>query len=118
MKKYFMKGTDDELQFGDVIELDLVGNEDGVTKHTHLECKFCPELVDELLKEDIIEVKKTKDEKDKTGSAWTFKKEYKKEDLIDFDDDSLEKKVEELENRVIELEGIVADLMAELDIDE
>ena len=118
MKKYFMKGTEDELQFGDVIELDFVGEEDGVTKHTHLECKFLPELVDELLKEDIVEVRETKDKKEKAG-VWTFKKDCKKEDLINFDEENaLEKKVTELEDRVIELEGIIADLMDELEEDE
>ena len=118
MKKYFMKGTDDELKFGDVIELDLVGDEKGVIKHTHLECKFIPELVDELLKEDIIEVKTT-EEKPKKAGVWTFKKDYEKKDLIDFgSDDSLAKQVAELEDRVTELEGTVADLMAELEEDE
>ena len=129
MKKYFMKGTEDELQFGDVIELDFVGEEDGVTKHTHLECKFLPELADELLKEDIIEVRESKG---KSG----FKKAHHEDDLIDFDlkefseavaddieelddrQESLEEKVTELEDRVIELEGVLADLMDNLDKDE
>ena len=122
MKKYFMKGTDDELQYGDVIELDLVGTEDGVTKHTHLECKFCPELIDELLEEEIIEVKETKEKKDKKATEWTFKKTCTKDDLIDFGDSkkekSLNEKVEELEDRIIELEDIIADLLAELEEDE
>jgi hypothetical protein len=71
VQKYFMAGTDDELQFGDVIELDFVGEEDGVKKHTHLEVKFQPELVGELLKEGVIETDIEEED----------------EDLVDFDDE-------------------------------
>ena len=102
MKKYFMNGTEDELSYGDMIELDFIGEEDGVTKHSHLECKFVPELVDELLKEDIIEVREVKEKKPKA--------EPKKEPL--------EKRVTELEDRVVELEEVIANLMDELEEDE
>lgn len=61
-KKYFMKDTEDELQFGDMIELDYVGEEDGVKKHTHLEVKFLPEYVDDLLEEEIIEEREVEDD--------------------------------------------------------
>ena len=55
MKKYFLTGTDDELQFGEMIELDFTKDgKHGVTHH-HLECKFIPELVDMLLDNEIIE---------------------------------------------------------------
>ena len=69
MKKYFMKGTDDEVQVGDVIEVTLFGDEDGVRKHTHMECKFRLEFADELIDADIIEEREVED------------------DLIDFSDD-------------------------------
>lgn len=56
MKKYFMTGTDEEIQFGEMIELDFTkDSKNGVTHH-HMECKFIPELVDMLLENDIIEV--------------------------------------------------------------
>lgn len=100
-KKYFMKGTDDELQFNDIIELDFVGEEDGVTKHSHLEIEFLPELVDQLLEEEIIEVQET-DEED--------------EDLIDFgveDKQLLQdaiKDIAELDERIRTLESMVKTL--------
>ena len=63
MKKYFMKGTEDEIQFGDELELDLTKEmENGHTKHHHLECKFIPDLIPLLLENDIIEVQECDDE--------------------------------------------------------
>lgn len=57
MTKYFMKGTDDEVQFGDLLELDFTKeNEDGKMVHHHMECKFVPELLDMLLDNDIIDI--------------------------------------------------------------
>ena len=50
-----MKGTDDELQFGDQIELDITKDEEDRTVHRHMDCKFIPELVELLLENDIIE---------------------------------------------------------------
>lgn len=96
MKKYFMKGTDDELQFGDMIELDFVGEEDGVKKHTHLEVKFLPEYVDELLEEKVIEEKEVESENEN-------------DDLIDFNEDfegfkeAVAEDVEEINDRLREL---------------
>ena len=96
MKKYFMKGTDDELQFGDVIELDFVGEEDGKTKHTHLEVEFMPEVVDDLLEQEVIEVSGDEDEEEE-------------KELIDFDSEESEI-LEELDDRMTDLEGRVAEL--------
>ena len=100
-KKYFMKETDDELQFNDIIELDFVGEEDGVTKHSHLEIEFLPELVDQLLEEGVIEVQET-DEED--------------EDLIDFEDaekvlQDHEQMIEHLTERIEALEKDIKRLM-------
>ncbi len=68
MKKYFMKGTEDEIQFGDELELDLTKEmENGHTKHHHLECKFIPELIPLLLENDIIEVQECDDEPEDEG---------------------------------------------------
>ena len=53
-----MKGTEDELQFGDMIEIDMKGEmKNGKVKHKHLECKFVPELADLLIENGVIEVK-------------------------------------------------------------
>ena len=99
-KKYFMKGTDDELQFNDIIELDFVGEEDGVTKHSHLEIEFLPELVDQLLEEEVIEVREDEDD----------------EELIDFEDaekvlQDHEQMIEHLTERIEALEKDIKRLM-------
>ena len=61
--KFFMAGTDDELQFGDTIEVDLT-KEAGKNhvKHHHIECKFHPMLVDILLEKGIIEEREVEEE--------------------------------------------------------
>lgn len=84
MKKYFMAESGEELNFGDMIELDFVGEEDGVKKHSHVEMKFIPEVVDDLLEEEIITVKEVKD------------RNYP----------------ESLEDRVTDLEEVIAELLA------
>lgn len=56
MKKYFMKGTSDEVKFGDMIVLDLTEDkEDGKVLHHHLDCKFVPDLIPMLLEQEVIE---------------------------------------------------------------
>ena len=103
MKKYFMKGTDDEVLEGDMIEVTLVGEEDGVTKHSHLELKFMPEFAESLIEEDIIEEREVEDEE---------------EDLIDYDDYPCEELValmenfESLKKRVSKLEELCKALSA------
>ena len=85
VKKYFMAGTDDELQFGDIIELDMVKEENGKKKHRHIECEFCPLVMDFLLKDNLIEEREVET------------------DIIDFDEeDDLEDEelFEALENMV------------------
>lgn len=101
-----MQETAEELEFGDMIVLDLSHDmENGHTKHHHLECKFMPELVPILLEEDIIEEKEVKEEKP-----------------LDFQDNppmiegllkanqNLEKRVYTLEKAVIKLHEIVTSL--------
>lgn len=69
MKKYFMKDSGEELQFGDMIELDFTKDtEDGHTSHHHMECKFIPGLIPMLLEQEIIEEKEFKDENPDTTS--------------------------------------------------
>ena len=56
MKKYFLKNSNEELKFGDIIEMDFTKDtEDGHTRHHHLECKFIPDLIPLLLKQDCLE---------------------------------------------------------------
>lgn len=59
-----MQETAEELEFGDMIVLDLSHDmENGHTKHHHLECKFMPELVPILLEEGVIVEKEVKENK-------------------------------------------------------
>lgn len=104
MKKYFMKGTDNELQFGDMIELDLSKDlPDGHTKHHHLECKFLPELVPLLLEDDIIEVIEDEEEKplDFQDEDRVMMSELLKNNL------NLEQRVYKLEKEVKNLKSII-----------
>lgn len=104
MKKYFLQETAEELEFGDMIVLDLSHDmENGHTKHHHLECKFMPELVPILLEEGIIKEEEVKEDKP-----------------LDFQDDpsmierllkanqNLEKRVYTLEKAVIKLREMIA----------
>ncbi len=62
MKHYFLKKTGEELQFGDMIELDFTKDlEDGGVKYHHMECRFIPELVPLLVENDIIDVTEEED---------------------------------------------------------
>ena len=104
-----MQETAEELEFGDMIVLDLSEDmKNGHTKHHHLECKFMPELVPILLEEGIIEEKEVEEEKP-----------------LDFQDDDtpcslmeevikanekLELRVDKLEKTVIKLREMVASL--------
>lgn len=99
-----MQETAEELEFGDMIVLDLSHDmEDGHTKHHHLECKFMPELVPILLEEGIIKEEEVKEDKP-----------------LDFQDDpsmmerllkanqNLKKRVYTLEKAVIKLREMTA----------
>lgn len=61
--KYYMFGTDDEVQFGDHIEVNFTEDTDkGTTKHYHFDCKFLPELVPMLLEHEVIEAEETEED--------------------------------------------------------
>ena len=70
MKQYFMQKTNEEIQFGDTLDLTLEKRLYGiVTEVRHLTCQFIPELVPLLLEEGIIMEKEVKDEKTDTESG-------------------------------------------------
>lgn len=101
-----MQETAEELEFGDMIVLDLSHDmENGHTKHHHLECKFMPELVPILLEEGIIEEKEVKEEKplDFQDNPPMIKELLK-------DNQNLKKRVYTLEKAVIKLHKMVASL--------
>ena len=104
MKKYFLQETAEELEFGDMIVLDLSHDmENGHTKHHHLECKFMPELVPILLEEGIIEEKEVEDNK-----PLDFEDSYLMIDKLLKANQNLEKRVYTLEKAVIKLREMVA----------
>ena len=100
MRKYFMKGTNDEIKFGDMLELDFTKERKHGMTHHHMECRFIPELVDILLENDLIEVREPK------------KKCEKPLEFVDRTDiiEEMQKAIAELEDRIIDLEETVAEL--------
>ena len=96
MKKYFMKDTEDELQFGDMIELNLVKDEDGHRIHSHLECKFVPELIDTLLENDVIEVVEDEEEE---GLEFADDDDSIIDDILE-DIENIEKRLDTLEENI------------------
>lgn len=110
MKKFFMKGTDDVLEFGDMVELDL--SEDmpnGHVIHHHLECKFIPDLIPLLLNNDIIEEKEVEEEEPDTE-----KNPLDPEEGCPMIDELLSLN-NSLEERLCDLEGLVAEISAKVD---
>lgn len=111
MKKYFLQETAEELEFGDMIVLDLSHDmENGHTKHHHLECKFMPELVPILLEEGIIKEEEVKEDKpldfqdDDTSCPLM-------EEVIKANEE-LELRVDKLEREVITFRQSIASLAA------
>lgn len=105
MKKYFMKGTEDEVQFGEDIVADVVREMGGKCKHTHVDCVFLPELVSLLLEKGVIEEREFDDPKE----------EEEEEDFIHFENydevfNALFEDNESIEAKLIELRTLVMDL--------
>lgn len=104
MKKYLMQETAEELEFGDMIVLDLSHDmQNGHTKHHHLECKFMPELVPILLEEGIIKEKEVEEDK-----PLDFQDNCPMVDDLLKANQNLEKRVYTLEKAVIKLREMVA----------
>lgn len=93
MKKYFIKETGEEIQFGEHIVLDFTKDAYGKIIHHHLDCKFIPELIPLFMENDIVVSKEIDDFKENTGIDNPSTPDYK-----------------ELEDRIVYLEGKVADL--------
>ena len=109
MKKFFMKGTEDELQFGDLIELDLTKDmPNGKVKHHHLDCKFIPELIPLLLDAEVIDAVDEEEEKEETLDFQEGCPLF--EDVIEANE-ALEMKVEKLEAAVDVLKESIANLI-------
>lgn len=108
MKKYILKNTNEEVNFGDIIELLLIkDNPDGTKKHKVKTVKFSEELVPLLLEEGVLDVQ----DDDKEDN-----KEDLKKNMIDFsDDDALEEEEKEEEK---EDEGSDNDIDEDVDEEE
>lgn len=106
-----MQETAEELEFGDMIVLDLSHDMDnGHTKHHHLECKFMPELVPILLEEGVIVEKEVKEDKpldfQDNDAPYSLMEEIIKAN------EELELRVDKLEREVITFRQSIASLAA------
>lgn len=55
MKKYYLKSDNTPVEFGEMIELDLVKvDKEGKKQMKHIKCQFLPELAPLLLEGDIL----------------------------------------------------------------
>ena len=111
-----MMGTDREVQFGDVLEVDLTKEtDDGHTYFKRLNCKFHPSLVEMLEDEGIIEVREYKDNTSSTiDFADNFAEKAEKdliEGLIEANEE-LQRDVDKLTTKVNALE-IRVDLLVQ-----
>lgn len=86
MKKYFIAETDEELEFGDVIELDLTKETKHGTHCVESEVTFSPDILPLLLEIGAVE---EKDEKN----------------LIDFSEDEPSDELDELYERIEDIEA-------------
>lgn len=96
MTKYFLKGTEEELQLGDTLQLVLtkeVGENN--VKQCHLECEFTSDLIPMLMEFGVIEMK-----------------DVEKKKVLDFDD-SLNQRVDSIERELLELKKLMVSLTEE-----
>ena len=63
MKKYFMKETGHEVQFGDRIELEFSNTVNGKTETEHIAGTFCPSLVPILKRRGLLIEKEVEEDK-------------------------------------------------------
>lgn len=102
-----MKGTNDELKFGDEVELDFTRDDEktGKTVHHHLEVKFIPSLIDLLVEKDIIDVKDIQEEGtlNFVEDDLTEDSEYTPDDVIE----NIIESIEDIEKRLDNLEETV-----------
>lgn len=103
MKKYFLKGTGEEVKIGDIVALDLEGKgERGDKIFEHLEVKATPMMLSLLMDEGVIEEKDF--QKEIEGVRINFE-ELKKHTVKG----KIDAKLDELDKRLTEVEGIIAE---------
>lgn len=139
MKEYYMSGTNDKVEFGDFIKVEMLDKqEDGIILKKTVKCVFEKELVPLLLKKRIIEERETEDpEKEKEAKKkrkedsfepdYNFSSENKdsenKEEYnlarmlgtVIRDQEDVEEIVEELQKKITYLEGKIDGIAASKD---
>lgn len=110
MKKYFIKGSDEPLEWGDVLNLTVVTHKNGRAVQKDFECKLTPDLIPMLLAEEIIEEKEVKEKKQKTEP---------KEDLLEFsfekdDKSSTESDLDEIIETIIDTQKMQSKILQRL----
>lgn len=111
MKKYFVKGIEDEpLEYGDVVGVDLVKESDDKTKTItrHVEVPFTPNTKDMLLDLEFIEEKEVEEDKETDED-----KEPSVEDVVEGNTDSDRCPVEEAIDNIDEAISQITDILSE-----
>lgn len=111
MKKYFVKGIEDEpLEYGDVVGVDLIKESDDKTKtiKRHVEVPFTPNTKDMLLDLEIIEEKEVEEDKETDED-----KEPSVEDVVEGNTDSNRCPVEEAIDNIDEAISQITDILSE-----
>lgn len=111
MKKYFVKGIEDEpLEYGDVVGVDLIKKSDDKTKtiKRHVEVPFTPDTEDMLLDLEIIEEKEVEEDKEAEED-----KEPSVEDVVEGNADSDGCPVEEAIDNIDEAFSEITDILSE-----
>lgn len=96
MKKYFISKTDEEVKFGDELELTMTKFEDGVHQVRVDHYKFTKEIAPTLIAQGVIEVEDTEEDAEEDTQE-TKEDVVKDKSTIDFskDDNSDDQKTEE-----------------------
>ena len=111
MKKYFVKGIEDEpLEYGDVVGVDLVKESDDKIKtiKRHVEVPFTPNTKDMLLDLEFIEEKEVEEDKEAEED-----KEPSVEDAIEGYTDSDGCPIEETIDNIDEAISQITDILSE-----
>lgn len=96
MTKYFLKGTEEELQLGDTLQLVLIKEaEDNHVKQCHLDCEFSSDLIPMLMEFGVIEMRDVEEKK-----------------TLDFDT-PLNQRVDSIEKELLELKKLMVSLTKE-----
>ena len=111
MKKYFVKGIEDEpLEYGDVVGVDLVKESDDKIKtiKRHVEVPFTPNTKDMLLDLEFIEEKEVEEDKEAEED-----KEPSVEDAVEGYTDSDGCPIEETIDNIYEAISQITDILSE-----